>query len=235
MVGCHAVLNQDVLPKGCPSFLAHMPVLGGMLRRISLSTISRLVEDILNIVNKYTAAKGKLSLDEVMAKIAAERGHKTTPDENRLERLSDVEHEAAAASSGEQNGKVASFAVDQFSDSESEAGGNAEHDGANYAQQHLQQQKSSTAAVSEGASSNASSSEHKPQRSPRSARVSASSADGVVGILVSQNGVAANKAAGDLEGLSPPKHSAEHAGSIQVALDASAHGDVAVRLTPAAV
>lgn len=37
---------------GVPAFFAHLPVLGGLLRRVSLNTIQRLVEDLLNIVNK---------------------------------------------------------------------------------------------------------------------------------------------------------------------------------------
>jgi hypothetical protein len=41
---------------GVPSFFAHLPVLGGMLRRVSLHTIQRLVEDILVIVSKVLSA-----------------------------------------------------------------------------------------------------------------------------------------------------------------------------------
>jgi hypothetical protein len=134
IVGCHAVLKQDVLPKGCPSFFAHLPVLGGLLRRVSLNTIQRLVEDILNIVNRYTTHKGQKSLDDIMAEIAAERGHKTIDAENRG-RMSSSEseeefHSAGGAginnsSSSDSNhnsssdNKVASFALDNFSEDES--------------------------------------------------------------------------------------------------------------------
>lgn len=45
-----------------PSFFAHLPVLGGLLRRVSLNAIQRLVEDILNIVNKVSRAGGAVVL-----------------------------------------------------------------------------------------------------------------------------------------------------------------------------
>jgi hypothetical protein len=37
---------------GVPSFFARLPVLGGLLRQVSLGTIKRLVEDLLYIVKK---------------------------------------------------------------------------------------------------------------------------------------------------------------------------------------
>jgi hypothetical protein len=52
VVGTRGVLEQDILPKGVPPFFAHMPVLGGLLRRVSLNAISRLVEDITLIVDR---------------------------------------------------------------------------------------------------------------------------------------------------------------------------------------
>eukprot|EP00775_Hariotina_reticulata_P011002 gene11002-11156_t len=74
VVGCHAQLKQDVLPKGIPSFVARLPMLGGLLRRVVLQMAHRGVEDILNIVDKYAAAKGCKTVDEVLEEIALERG-----------------------------------------------------------------------------------------------------------------------------------------------------------------
>jgi hypothetical protein len=39
---------------GVPSFFARLPVLGGLLRQVSLGTIKRLVEDLLYIVKKVS-------------------------------------------------------------------------------------------------------------------------------------------------------------------------------------
>ena len=58
VVGTKAVLEQDILPKGVPTFFAHMPVLGGLLRRVSLNAISRLVEDITLIVDRVRRGGG---------------------------------------------------------------------------------------------------------------------------------------------------------------------------------
>ncbi|KAF6266258.1 hypothetical protein COO60DRAFT_444350 [Scenedesmus sp. NREL 46B-D3] len=122
VTGCHAVLSQDVLPKGVPTFFAHLPVLGGLLRRVSLGTIQRLMEDILYIVKKYTSGKGKLTVDDCIAKIAAERGHKTVADENRLgSNIGEAGSGNATNSNSNNNASVASFAVDSFSESEDES------------------------------------------------------------------------------------------------------------------
>lgn len=123
VTGCRAALTQDILPKGVPTFFAHLPVLGGLLRRVSLNTISRLMDDIVYIVKKYKAGGPDASVDSVLAAIAAERGHRTRHEENRSERLSDEESSSEAAGNGASSGgngasQVASFAIDSFSDSE---------------------------------------------------------------------------------------------------------------------
>jgi hypothetical protein len=41
-----------LLPPGVPSFFARLPVLGGLLRQVSLGAIKRLVEDLLYIVKQ---------------------------------------------------------------------------------------------------------------------------------------------------------------------------------------
>lgn len=43
---------------GCPSFFARLPVLGGLLRQVSLGTIKRLVEDLMLIVKKVGVEGG---------------------------------------------------------------------------------------------------------------------------------------------------------------------------------
>lgn len=61
--GTRAVLEQDVLPRGVPSFFKHLPLLGGLLRSISVRASKRMVEDIQDIVKQVQGGK---SLDEVL-------------------------------------------------------------------------------------------------------------------------------------------------------------------------
>ncbi|KAI8477292.1 MAG: hypothetical protein J3K34DRAFT_515945 [Monoraphidium minutum] len=76
VVGCRGELHQDVLPRGVPPFLSHLPLLGGLLRGASLNTIRRLVEDMKGLVERVKAS-GK-SVGEVIDEVAAERGHAHT-------------------------------------------------------------------------------------------------------------------------------------------------------------
>jgi phosphoglycerate-specific signal transduction histidine kinase len=48
-----------------PTFFAHLPVLGGLLRRVSLGTIQRLIEDILYIVKKVRHMNRRISTGAV--------------------------------------------------------------------------------------------------------------------------------------------------------------------------
>ncbi|GBF94316.1 hypothetical protein Rsub_06938 [Raphidocelis subcapitata] len=73
VTGCRGHLEQEVLPRGVPPFLAHLPILGGRLRGASLNTIRRLVEDITTMVEK-TRADGR-SVGDVIDEMAAARGH----------------------------------------------------------------------------------------------------------------------------------------------------------------
>ncbi|GLI69824.1 hypothetical protein VaNZ11_014528, partial [Volvox africanus] len=45
VVGCRGELNQDVLPKGIPSFMYRLPLLGAALRGISVRSVTRIMED----------------------------------------------------------------------------------------------------------------------------------------------------------------------------------------------
>lgn len=42
---------------GVPPFFAHLPVLGSLLRRISLNAIQRLIEDIMYLTDKVSGLK----------------------------------------------------------------------------------------------------------------------------------------------------------------------------------
>ncbi|KAK9826878.1 hypothetical protein WJX81_002946 [Elliptochloris bilobata] len=57
VTGCSAVLDQDLLPKGIPSFLKHVPVLGDVLRNISVRAVKRLVEDIDGVLEQLRAGR----------------------------------------------------------------------------------------------------------------------------------------------------------------------------------
>jgi hypothetical protein len=68
VLGSSFVFEQDVLPKGVPPFLRRMPVLGGMLRGITLRTVTRLMEDLNSFLGKQVKKSGKPArqvLDEV--------------------------------------------------------------------------------------------------------------------------------------------------------------------------
>ncbi|WIA15656.1 hypothetical protein OEZ85_002282 [Tetradesmus obliquus] len=147
VTGCRAVLHQDVLPKGVPTFFAHLPVLGGLLRRVSLGTIQRLIEDILYIVKKYTDGAGKLSVDDCIAKIAEERGHKTVTEENRAGSSGGE----AGSSDNNNNAAVASFAIESFSESGSESEEEEKEGEAAEAAGDTQQEKPAAAAAAAAA------------------------------------------------------------------------------------
>ncbi|GLC41311.1 hypothetical protein PLESTB_001076700 [Pleodorina starrii] len=55
VVGCRGELNQDVLPKGMPTFMARLPVLGGALRGISVRAVTRVLEDFDVALEKVRA------------------------------------------------------------------------------------------------------------------------------------------------------------------------------------
>ncbi|GIL58587.1 hypothetical protein Vafri_13524 [Volvox africanus] len=52
VVGCRGEFNQDVLPKGMPSFMCRLPLLGGALRGISMRAMTRLMEDFNVAIEK---------------------------------------------------------------------------------------------------------------------------------------------------------------------------------------
>ncbi|KXZ49462.1 hypothetical protein GPECTOR_21g688 [Gonium pectorale] len=100
VIGCRGELHQDVLPKGMPSFLASLPVLGNVLRGISVRAVCRVMDD-MNVV-----------MDKVRAGHAAGR---TT--EAVLRDLCGPVSEAAHS-----NGAVASFAFEATSDDDGDEG-----------------------------------------------------------------------------------------------------------------
>jgi hypothetical protein len=53
------VLEQDILPRGVPPFFQHLPLLGGLLRRVSLNAIQRLVEDITHLIDEVRVGRRK--------------------------------------------------------------------------------------------------------------------------------------------------------------------------------
>ncbi|KAK9815834.1 hypothetical protein WJX72_010497 [[Myrmecia] bisecta] len=55
VVSCRSILDQDILPKGVPSFLAHVPVLGSVLRAICVRAVLRMIEDINQVIDKVRA------------------------------------------------------------------------------------------------------------------------------------------------------------------------------------
>mmetsp|Transcript_36015 Transcript_36015/g.80163 ORF Transcript_36015/g.80163 Transcript_36015/m.80163 type:complete len:299 (+) Transcript_36015:3-899(+) len=99
--GCKGVLQQDVLPKGMPTFLKHVPLLGGALRGVSLRAIQRVIEDC----------------NAAIEKIAAGQRQGKSTRQVLLELCGAPEPEEADG-----NGPVASFAVD-MSDEEEDGDG----------------------------------------------------------------------------------------------------------------
>ncbi|KAK9795571.1 hypothetical protein WJX73_003470 [Symbiochloris irregularis] len=57
VIGTTLRLEQDVTPRGVPSFLKHMPVLGHVLRGICVRAVQRLLEDISAAVAKVESGK----------------------------------------------------------------------------------------------------------------------------------------------------------------------------------
>jgi hypothetical protein len=54
-IGCRVRLEQQVLPRGVPVFLQRVPVLGPLLRRVSLSAVERLLRDLQAVVRALKA------------------------------------------------------------------------------------------------------------------------------------------------------------------------------------
>ncbi|PNW73637.1 hypothetical protein CHLRE_13g566750v5 [Chlamydomonas reinhardtii] len=90
VVGCRGELTQDVLPKGMPAFMARLPVLGGVLRGISVRAVTRVMDDVAVAMDKIRAghAAGR-STAAMMKELCGE-----------------------AAEAGCANGAVSSFAFD---------------------------------------------------------------------------------------------------------------------------
>ncbi|KIY98537.1 hypothetical protein MNEG_9427 [Monoraphidium neglectum] len=130
VVGCKGELHQDVLPRGVPTFLSHLPLLGGLLRGASLNTIRRLVDDMKALVERVVAS-GK-SVGEVIDEVAVERGHA---------------HQHGDKQDWGGNEAVESFRISDavISDDEDEGGHNHHH------QQRQQQQQQQEAAAPGGA------------------------------------------------------------------------------------
>ncbi|MEW5307089.1 MAG: hypothetical protein WDW36_009507 [Sanguina aurantia] len=125
-----SVLTQDVLPKGVPPFLQHVPVLGSLLRGVSSRAITRLMADINQAVVKVKAgmAKGQ-SVQQV------------------LRALCGTFDEAAFT-----NGAVASFAIGDDSDSDDERSDEAGGEGHNAAAAHRRDSEPPPLEVSPGSS-----------------------------------------------------------------------------------
>lgn len=64
---CKSVLEQDILPRGVPSFLKHVPVLGSALRGVCVRAVQRMVEDIHATLKK--ADKQGISVDEYLKRM----------------------------------------------------------------------------------------------------------------------------------------------------------------------
>ncbi|KAG2439892.1 hypothetical protein HYH02_010522 [Chlamydomonas schloesseri] len=101
VVGCRGELVQDVLPKGMPAFMARLPVLGSVLRGISVRAVTRVMDDINIAMGRICAghAAGR-STAAMMKELCGE-----------------------AAEAGCANGAVSSFAFDAAEDGGSEDGG----------------------------------------------------------------------------------------------------------------
>lgn len=67
VVATDSYLEQDVMPKGMPVFLKHVPVLGNVLRSISCKTIQRIVEDVWAVLRKLK--KSNKSVHDVMLEL----------------------------------------------------------------------------------------------------------------------------------------------------------------------
>lgn len=76
-IGTDAELHQNVMPKGVPSFMAHLPILGGILRKISVTAVERILQDFEYVTSKWTP---ETDLSQLLKRVAAERGYK--PSEN---------------------------------------------------------------------------------------------------------------------------------------------------------
>eukprot|EP00891_Asterochloris_glomerata_P008842 jgi/Astpho2/8842/Aster-x1544 len=76
---CSAVLEQEVLPKGVPSFLAQMPVLGSALRGICVRAVERMIEDIEAVVDR-TRRSGK-PVEQVLKDLGNEHRARLSKEE----------------------------------------------------------------------------------------------------------------------------------------------------------
>jgi hypothetical protein len=115
--GCLVQLEQQVLPRGVPIYLQRVPVLGGLLRRVSLRAVERLLRDLqaialeLRRAHPEAAARGN-ELEVHSALDAIKRERRLTEQlragggagrvaafavEEEEEEDDDVEEEAAAA------------------------------------------------------------------------------------------------------------------------------------------
>ncbi|KAG2493808.1 hypothetical protein HYH03_008027 [Edaphochlamys debaryana] len=104
VVGCRGELNQDVLPRACPTWMSRLPVLGGVLRNISVRAVTRVMDDLNKALEKVNAglAKGQ-SVEAVLKELCGD-----------------------AAEAGHANGAVGSFAIDGGDDDEESDGAEAE-------------------------------------------------------------------------------------------------------------
>lgn len=76
VVGCTAVLEQDVLPRGVPAFLANVPVLGSALRGVVIRSAQRMIQDIESILSRVNDST---DIHEVLRR-AAQKGHAEEAD-----------------------------------------------------------------------------------------------------------------------------------------------------------
>lgn len=76
LIGCTAVLEQDVLPRGVPAFLANVPVLGSALRGVVIRSAQRMIQDIESILSRVNDTT---DIHEVLRR-AAKKGHAQEAD-----------------------------------------------------------------------------------------------------------------------------------------------------------
>ncbi|GFR49873.1 hypothetical protein Agub_g11975 [Astrephomene gubernaculifera] len=129
VVGCRGELVQDVLPKGMPSFMSRLPLLGGALRAISVRAVTRVMEDF------------NTALDKVRAGHASGRSTEAV-----LRQLCGSVAEAAHC-----NGAVASFAFDTAEEEEEEEAEAGVEEGKGTKEEGVAEAKGSEVRKEEGA------------------------------------------------------------------------------------
>ncbi|DBA66911.1 TPA: hypothetical protein ACH3X2_002031 [Trebouxia sp. C0005] len=92
VIGCTAVLEQEVLPRGVPAFLAHVPVLGSALRGVVIRSAQRMIQDIESILGRVN---GTTDIHEVLRR-AARKGHAQEADKQAQAQRKEKQKQEAA-------------------------------------------------------------------------------------------------------------------------------------------